>query len=58
MWGHAVQYGGEGGEEIVENETTFWYLRRPIDQKDYGWPAVRQNIMRAMAVWGVLGTLL
>ena len=41
--------GGEG-DERVENVTTFQYLRRPLDQTDDNWLAVRRNIMRARSV--------
>ena len=46
------------GDERVDNVTNFRYMGRPLDQKDYDWPDVRRNIMRASSVWGRLGTLL
>ena len=47
----------EGGEEEdrVDNLTEFQYLGRTLDQIDYYWMAVRQNIMRARSFWGGAG---
>ena len=36
----------------------FNYLVRPLYQIYDAWPAVRQNIMHARSVWGILGTLI
>ena len=41
---------GEEEEERVENVTTFWYLRIPLEQTYDDWPDVRRNIMRARSV--------
>ena len=41
---------GEEGDEIVKNVPTFRYLGQPLEQMDYDWPAVRQNIIRARLV--------
>ena len=49
---------GEEGDNRVDNVPTFLYLGRPLDQTDYDWLYVRQNIMCARSVWGRLGTLL
>ena len=49
---------GGGGDERVENVTTFQYMGRPLDQTVDDWTDVRRNIMRARSVWGRLGTII
>ena len=49
---------GEEGDERVENVPNFRYLGIPLDQMDYDWLAVQQNIMRTRSVWGRLGTMI
>ena len=44
-----------GGEERMDNVTTFLYLGGLIDQMYDDWTDVLQNIMRASSVWGRLG---
>ena len=49
---------GSDGDERVENAPTFLYMGQTLDQTDDYWPAVRQNIIRAMSVLGIIGKLL
>ena len=37
---------GQQGDDSMENVTTFWYLRKPLDQTDFYLAAVRWNIMK------------
>ena len=48
----------EEGDNIVEVAATFNYLGQTLDQTGSDVPVVRQNIMRARSVWGMLGKLL
>ena len=43
---------------MVEDVEMFKCMGRTLDQTDYDWLAVRQKIMRARSVWGMLGEML
>ena len=43
---------------MVEAVTNFKSLGRPLDQTDYDWPAVCQNVKRSWRVYGRLGNML
>ena len=56
--GDEVQFDGEEGEEKIKGVALFKYLVWPLEQSEYDWLAVRQNIGRARRVWSRLGVIL